>query len=72
MKEDIAVIGQDIRKNDAARERRRGLARVRQAVNDVGTEDEAVDDDLDVVLFVLLEEISSLRSYIFPSARTRT
>ena len=53
--EDVAVVGQDIRKNDAARERRRGLAGVRQAVNDVGTEDEAVDDDLDVVLFVLLE-----------------
>ena len=53
--EDVAVVGQDIGKNDAARERRRGLAGVRQAVNDVGTEDQAVDDDLDVVLFVLLE-----------------
>ena len=53
--EDIAVVGQDICKNEAARERRRGLAGVRQAVNDVGAEDEAVDDDLDVVLFVLLE-----------------
>ena len=53
--EDVAVVGQDIRQNDATRERRRGLAGVRQAVNDVGTEDEAVDDDLDVVFFVLLE-----------------
>ena len=53
--EDIAVVGQDICENEAARERRRSLARVRQAVDDVGAEDEAVDDDLDVVLFVLLE-----------------
>ena len=53
--EDVAVIGQDIGQNDAARERRRGLARVCQAVDDVGAEDEAVDDDLDIVLFVLFE-----------------
>ena len=53
--EDVAVIGQDVGKNDTARERRGGLARVRQAVDHVGAEDEAVDDDLDIVLFVLLE-----------------
>ena len=53
--EDIAVIWQDICENETARERRRGLARVRQAVDDVGAEDEAVDDDLDIVLFVLFE-----------------
>ncbi len=54
-KEDIAVVGQDVRKDQAARERRRGLARVRQAVNDIGAEDETVDDNLDIVLFVLFE-----------------
>ena len=54
-KEDIAVIWQDICKNETARKRRRGLARIRQAVDDVGAEDEAVDDDLDIVLFVLFE-----------------
>ena len=53
--EDIAVVGQDICENEAARKRRRGLARVRQAVDDVGAEDEAVDDGLDIVLFVLFE-----------------
>lgn len=53
--EDIAVVWQDICENETARERRRSLARVRQAVDDVGAEDQAVDDDLDIVLFVLFE-----------------
>ena len=63
----IQFIGDD----KTAGQVRRRLDRVSQAAGQIRLHDEPVDHDLDVVLLVLVERISSVSSYRLPSTRTR-
>src|SRR3712207_7197592 len=56
-----AVAADDLDLDDAGRQADRGLDRVRQALAHLGPHDEAVHDDRDVVLELLVEDRKSTR-----------
>ena len=70
-KREILSLAQKVHDHKPAREVRRRLDRVRQALGDVGADDQPVDDDLDVVLLVLLE-VDVFREVIEVPVRAHT